>query len=72
MPFVAVTSETAHLPIGEERANWDPDVLREKDLEIRAYDEVCREQMIPHCRAFVARVDRDVARLTAFFTSTPK
>jgi hypothetical protein len=71
-PFVAVTSETDHLPIGEERANWSPDVLREKDQEIRAYDEACRAQMVPHCRAFAARVDRDVARLTAFFMSTPK
>lgn len=72
MPFVAVTSETDHFPIGEERANWDPDVLREKDREIRAYDEACRAQMVPHCRAFAARVDRDVARLTESFMSTPK
>jgi len=72
MPFVAVTSETDHLPIGEERANWDPDVLREKDQEIRAYDEACRTQMVPRCQAFAARVDRDLARLTAFFMSTPK
>jgi hypothetical protein len=72
MPFVAVTSETDHLPVGEERANWDTDVLREKDQEIRAYDEACRAQMVPHCRAFAARVDRDVARLTAFFMSAPK
>jgi hypothetical protein len=55
----------------EERANWDPDVLREKDQEIRAYDEACRAQMVPHCRAFAARVDRDVARLTGSFMSTP-
>ncbi|MGH7438118.1 MAG: hypothetical protein ACRENE_20740 [Polyangiaceae bacterium] len=72
MPFVAVTSETDHFPIGEERANWDLDVLREKDLEIRAYDEACRAQMVPHCRAFAARVDRDAAWLTEFFAPTPK
>ena len=72
MPFVAVTSETDHFPIGEERANWDPDVLREKDREIRAYDEACRAQMVSHCRAFAARVDQDVARLTESFMSTPK
>ncbi len=72
MPFVAVTSETDHLPIGEERANWDPDVLREKEQEISAYNEAHRAQMGSHCRAFAARVDRDVARLTEFFTSAPK
>jgi hypothetical protein len=72
MPFVAVTSEADHLPIGEERANWDPDVLREKDQEIRAYNEAHRAQMVPRCHAFAARVDRDVARLTEFFTSAPK
>jgi hypothetical protein len=72
MPFVAVTSETDHLPIGEERANWDPGVLREKDQEIREYNEAHRAQMVPHCRAFAARVDRDVARLTEFVTSAPK
>jgi hypothetical protein len=61
------TSETDHLPIGEERANWAPDVLREKDREIREYDEAMRAHMVPRCRAFAARVDRDVARLTEFF-----
>jgi|HubBroStandDraft_2_1064218.scaffolds.fasta_scaffold50395_3 hypothetical protein len=71
-PFVAVTSETDHFPIGEERANWNPDVLREKDQQIRAYDEACRARMAPHCRAFAARADRDVAWLTAFFMATPK
>jgi hypothetical protein len=71
-PFVAVTSETDHLPIGEERTNWNPDVLREKDREISAYNEAHRAQMVPHCREFVARVDRDVARLTEFFASAPK
>jgi hypothetical protein len=72
MPFVAVTSETDHLPIGAERANWDTDVLREKDREIRAYDEAGRAEVVPHCRAFAARVDRDAARLTEFFISTPR
>jgi hypothetical protein len=72
MPFVAVTSETDHLPIGEDRVNWNPDVLRAKDEEIRAYDDAHRMQMIPDCRAFAARVDRDMARLAEFFSPATK
>jgi hypothetical protein len=56
VPFVAVTSETDHLPLGAARASWDPDVLREKDREVRAYDEAHRAEMVPHCRALAARV----------------
>ena len=67
MPFVAVTTETDHLPVGEDRVNWNPDVLRAKDEGIRSYEESIRAQMLPHCRAFAARVDRDTARLGEFF-----
>jgi hypothetical protein len=71
-PWLRRAAHDLGVPIGEERANWDPDVLREKDREICAYEEACREQMVPDCRALAARVDRELAWLTEFFTSAPR
>ena len=49
--FSAICSEVDHLPIGEERQNWDPDVLAEKDKEVKKaaalYSEVIREACKP-------------------------
>jgi hypothetical protein len=33
--FVAIDSETDHLPVGAERLNWAAGALTEKDIEIR-------------------------------------
>lgn len=49
--FAAVCSEVDDLPSGKERENWDPDVLVEKDKEVRRvaamYSEVIREACKP-------------------------
>ena len=34
MPFVAIDSETDHLPVGKVRKFWSPEALRDKDKEI--------------------------------------
>ena len=49
--FAAVCSEVDHLPLGEERQNWDSAVLAEKDKEVKKaaalYSEVIREACKP-------------------------
>ena len=34
IPFVAIDSETDHLPVDRERANWSEEALARKDKEI--------------------------------------
>ncbi|HEX4343245.1 MAG TPA: hypothetical protein VH255_07630, partial [Verrucomicrobiae bacterium] len=41
--FIAVNSQTDHLPIGEVRQHWNPEELREKDIEIAAFETSERE-----------------------------
>lgn len=41
--FVAIDSETDHLPVGTVRRDWGPDALEAKDREIREYEEASRE-----------------------------
>ena len=54
--FAGVCSEVEDLPIGKERENWDPDVLAEKDNEVKRaaamYSEVIREA----CKPLVTRL----------------
>jgi hypothetical protein len=44
-PFIAVDSETDHLPVGPERTHWSAEALKEKDAEIAEYEIESREQM---------------------------
>ena len=53
--FVAIESETDHLPIGDVRAHWSPDALLVKDREIRAAEEFYRESAIAACRRLIER-----------------
>lgn len=41
--FVAIDSETDHLPVGTVRRDWGPDALEAKDRESREYEEASRE-----------------------------
>jgi hypothetical protein len=42
--FLAIDSETDHLPLGKERSVWQPAALLEKDDEIAKCDAFFREQ----------------------------
>lgn len=42
MVFVAIDSETDHLPVGTVRRDWAPEALEEKNREIREYEEASR------------------------------
>ena len=45
-PFIAVDSETDHLPVGPERAHWSAEALAEKDTEIAEYESEARERIL--------------------------
>ena len=59
MYFVALESETDHLPIGSVRAEWAPEALREKDAEIRAYEAAERDDAVRHCEKLIRRFSQD-------------
>jgi len=44
IPFVAIDSSTDHLPIGEVRKLWNPEVLVQKDNEIAKCEDFYRVQ----------------------------
>jgi len=46
MVFVAIESETDHLPLGPVRQYWAKDSLTKKDDEIHAVDLFYREQAL--------------------------
>jgi len=59
--FVGVDSETDHLPVGEERQHWNPDALRTKDEELRAFEASVRERALEVCRSLIQKYETHVA-----------
>ena len=57
LTFVAIDSETDHLPIGQEREYWAPDALAEKDVEIAKVEEWAREIGAAACKRLIERFD---------------
>jgi hypothetical protein len=55
LPFVAIDSETDHLPVGTVRDYWDRDALAAKDLEIGEAEAFHREAALVACRRLVER-----------------
>lgn len=53
--FSAVRSETDHLPLGELRELWHPDVLPVKDAEFARCQERWREQVRAACERILLR-----------------
>ena len=47
----AVDSETDGLPVGQERAHWDPVALAVKDREIADYESKVRDAVLAACRS---------------------
>lgn len=48
--FRGIDSEVDGLPLGHERAYWDKEALREKDLEATKYREQVREAILEDLR----------------------
>lgn len=55
--FIAVDSETDHLPVDDERENWSEEALKRKDVEIAEYESCNREQVMDACRKLIQRFD---------------
>ena len=55
--FVAVNSETDHLPLGEVRKLWNPEALRVKDAELAAYEARKRDEAFEICRRLILRYE---------------
>jgi hypothetical protein len=56
-PFVAIDSQTDHLPVDRERANWSAEALGRKDKEIAESEAVFRESAFAACRKLIERFD---------------
>lgn len=55
IPFLAVDSETDHLPVDWERRNWSIEALERKDKEISEYEASSRTHVFEACRKLIAR-----------------
>jgi hypothetical protein len=50
IPFVAIDSETDHLPVDGERKNWSNDSLKRKDKEIAEFESISKEEAFKACK----------------------
>jgi hypothetical protein len=57
MAFVAIDSETDHLPVDRERKNWSNDSLERKDKEIAEFESVSKEDAFKACQKLIERFD---------------
>jgi hypothetical protein len=56
--FVAMESETDHLPVDSERQYWDKEALKRKDVEIAEYESFHKYQAFEACRRIIGRFDK--------------
>ena len=55
--FIAINSETDHLPVDYERMNWSAEALERKDEEIAKAEAFYRDDAFEACRKLIARFD---------------
>ena len=53
--FVGVDSETDHLPLGNVRQQWNAEVLKVKDEELKRYEVQVRERVFGACRNLITK-----------------
>lgn len=53
--FAGVDSETDHLPVDAERANWSAEALERKDREIAHAEKTYQEDVFLACRKLIER-----------------
>lgn len=57
IPFIAINSQTDHLPIDYERKNWSVEALQRKDKEIEKAEAAHQDDALAACRILIARFD---------------
>lgn len=57
MVFVAIDSETDHLPVDWERRNWGVEALKRKDEEIAEAEASYKDRAFLACRNLIGRFD---------------
>lgn len=55
MLFVAIASETDHIPVGEVRKQYSPDALRKAEAEIAEAEKLYHAQAEVACEKLIAR-----------------
>ncbi len=63
--FIAIDSETDHLPVGPERRHWAPDALVRKDAEIQRYEDTWRPVAFEAARKVIESYERTIAEPSA-------
>jgi len=53
--FLAIESETDHLPVGDVRRLWNREALVEKDRQVDAAERHYRDRAFEDCRKLMAR-----------------
>lgn len=53
--FVAIDSETDHLPVDREWRNWSVDALERKDREITEYEGSVKDDAFAACKVLIER-----------------
>jgi hypothetical protein len=53
--FIKILTETDHLPMGEACRHWNPEVLKFKDAELRAYEARVKEQAYETCQRLIQK-----------------
>lgn len=55
--FIAINSQTDHLPVDCERKNWSDEALKRKDEEIAKAEALHQEDAFEACRKLIERFD---------------
>src|SRR4029078_6496091 len=51
--FVAIDSDTDHLPVDRERRNWSTEALERKDKEIAEAESFYKDQVAEQCKSLL-------------------
>ena len=57
--FKGFDSETDSHPFGKQRELWNQDVLQQKDIELKAYEERMKDSIFAACHKLIQRFSKD-------------